>query len=381
MPRRRPRLRRRTRVAAALLALVAVALGATALAGALGRPARSGRSRQDQPPAAALATVQRRDLSSQMQLSATLGYAGSYTVACPPPGAGASAGSGAFTWLPTPGQVVSQGQELYAVDGLPVVLLYGATPAYRSLSEGMSGEDVAQLNADLVALGYASSTELSPSSDYFSGETEYALARLQAALGLQETGSLPLGEAAFLPSAARITSLVATLGAAAGPGTAVLDASSTARQVSIALDAADQAEVKAGDQVSITLPDGDTTPGVISSVGTVATSPSDSGDQGGGGTPTITVLVTPTDPSATGSWDQAPVDVTITTAEVKDALVVPVDALLARAGGGYEVEVVSPSGAHRLIEVSLGMFDDAEGLVQVSSSHLAVGDRVVVPSL
>jgi hypothetical protein len=33
-----------------------------------------------------------------------------------------------------------------------------------------------------------------------------------------------------------------------------------------------------------------------------------------------------------------------------------------------------------LVSVSPGLFDDADGLVQVTSSRLQVGDRVVVPA-
>jgi multidrug efflux pump subunit AcrA (membrane-fusion protein) len=92
------------------------------------------------------------------------------------------------------------------------------------------------------------------------------------------------------------------------------------------------------------------------------------------------VDVTPSDPAATGTWDQAPVQVTVTTTSVPGALVVPVTALLARSGGGYAVEVVDLGGTHHLVSVSLGLFDDADGLVQVTSSGLAPGQRVVVPT-
>jgi hypothetical protein len=123
---------------------------------------------------------------------------------------------------------------------------------------------------------------------------------------------------------------------------------------------------------------------VISSVGSVATIPSSGGANGpggsGSGTPTVTVEVTPTDPAATGSLDQAPVEVAITTASVRSALVVPVDALIALSGGGYAVEVVDSAGVHHLVDVSLGIFDDADGLVQVSGSGLAAGQHVVVPA-
>ena len=127
------------------------------------------------------------------------------------------------------------------------------------------------------------------------------------------------------------------------------------------------------------MPDGTPTPGVISSVGKVAS--------GTGSSATITVDVRLLHPNAAGGLDQAPVTVNITTGSVKNALVVPVDALLAQAkgdgeaGGGYAVEVVRANGAHHLVPVSVGMFDNAAGLVQVSGPGLAVGQHVVVPSL
>jgi hypothetical protein len=72
------------------------------------------------------------------------------------------------------------------------------------------------------------------------------------------------------------------------------------------------------------------------------------------------------------------VNESITTESVRDALVVPVDALLALAGGGYAVEIAA-GRLHYLAAVSLGLFDDADGLVQVSGRGLSAGQRVVVP--
>jgi len=149
--------------------------------------------------------------------------------------------------------------------------------------------------------------------------------------------------------------------------------------VQIALDASLQADVKVGDPVTITLPSNQTTPGRVSYVGTVATVPTSNGGGGGSSTPTIAVDVTPTDPAATGRLDQAPVNVSITTASVSDALVVPVNALLALSGGGYALEEIGSGDVHHLLAVTLGLFDDQAGLVQVSGAGLAVGQRVVVP--
>jgi hypothetical protein len=55
-----------------------------------------------------------------------------------------------------------------------------------------------------------------------------------------------------------------------------------------------------------------------------------------------------------------------------------VNALLALAGGGYAVEVES-RGVRRLVGVSVGLFDDAAGMVAVSGPGLSPGQRVVVP--
>ena len=319
-----------------------------------------------------LHTVARQDLTSQTQVSATLGYAGNYSVV--------NQAQGTLTALPTAGQVISEGRVLYQVDGAPVVLLYGTTSAYRSLSEGASwsdvtGADVAELNADLVALGYATSAEIPSGTDDFTYWTTVGVEKLQAALGVTANGTLALGQAVFEPTAVRVTSVSGTLGAPAQAGQPVLSATSTTRQVSIALDADEQSEVAVGDKVTIALPDNETTPGVISSVGTVAAAGQD------GGSPTITVLVNPIHPAATGGWDQAPVDVAITTGTVANALVVPVDALLAQPTGGYAVEVVDPNGVRHLVTVTLGLFDDADGLVQVTGTSLAAGQQIVVPNL
>jgi hypothetical protein len=235
--------------------------------------------------------------------------------------------SSTFTMLPAVGQVIARGQTLYAISGRPVVLQYGS-PATREL---------------------------------------------------------PLGSVVFEPGPVRVTSVMPEVGASVTPGP-VLGITSTRPQVKIALSAAQQSSVKVGDRVSITLPNQQTTPGVISSVGTVAKTPANKEAGGGGGGengeeggPTIEVNVTPSEPQAIGHLDEAPVSVSITTAIVPNALAVPVDALLALAGGGYALEVVQ-GAAHHLEAVTPGLFDDAEGLVQVSGPSVSAGQRVVVPS-
>jgi peptidoglycan hydrolase-like protein with peptidoglycan-binding domain len=347
-------------------------------------------------PLAGTATVEKRELAAMISVDGTLTYRARSDGS---PYAVINSASGTYTELPAAGQVISQGQVLYRVNDSPVVLLYGSTPAYRTLSPGATGPDVAELNTDLAALGYATPSQLSRTSASFGSATATAVEKLQAALGVTQTGTLTLGQAVFEPTAVRVTTVSAQPGGSAQTGETVLQGSSTTREVQVALDASQQTSVAVGDKVSITLPNNQTTPGVVSSVGTVATCPSSSGSGGSGSssaasgtdtcssassgsstTPTITVDVTPSDPAATGTWDQAPVQVGITTASVPDAVVVPVTALLARPGGGYAVEVVGAGASNHLVGVLLGLFDDAEGLVQVTGSGLAAGQQVVVAS-
>src|SRR5215470_220149 len=354
------RRRRRRRVLAGGAAVVVAAGAAVAVTGPFAGAGHAGGGAAANGYPTSLSAITQRLLQSQTSVSATLGYAGSYTV---------TGHGGTLTWLPAPGRVIGQGQVLYRVgNGTPVVLLYGRVPAWRALAAGVHGADVRQLNRALVALGCATGAQLDPDSKYFTAATGYALVRLQARLGLPQTGTLPLGQAVFLPSAIRVTTVPGALGAAAAG--AVLAATSARHVVTIALDAAQQSEVQAGDTVAITLPTGRVTPGVVSSVGKVAT---------GGNNPAITVTVTLNHPKAAGGLDQAPVTVAITTASVKNALVVPVNALLARPAG-YAVEEVGPAGRHHLVPVTLGLFDDAAGLVQVSGPGLAAGQTIVVPA-
>lgn len=185
-----------------------------------------------------LYTVTRRGLSSQTQVPATLGYAGSFDVV--------NQAQGTLTALPAVGQVVSQGQVLYQVSGAPVVLLYGSTPAYRTLTPGLTGPDVEELNYDLVALDEYPSGGILPTPDTFNSATEYGVKKLQVALGVTQTGSLAFGQVVFLPSTARITSVAATLGAPVQAGQQVLSATSTTRQVSMALDASNSPRWRPG---------------------------------------------------------------------------------------------------------------------------------------
>jgi hypothetical protein len=314
--------------------------------------------------------VTRQDLSATTPVTATLGYAGSYTVT--------GQGGGTLTWLPQAGQVIRQGQALYTADlTSPVVLLYGSVPDWRAMYEGVTGADVSQLNRDLVRLGYADRADVAALGwDYYSWETTRGVQRMEERLGVScPPGSLALGQVVFEPQALRVSQVTGSLGGTAnGP---LLTATSDRHVVTIPLDVSQQSEVKAGDAVTVTLPDGTATPGVVSSVGTVATAAP--AQQGQNATTTIAVQVRLTEPKAAGNLDQAPVTVNITTGSSPGpVLAVPVTALVAQAAGGYVVEVADPGSTRRWVPVQAGpVFDDTDGLVQVAGA-LTPGQRVVV---
>jgi hypothetical protein len=366
--------RRCRRAAAGAVVVVLVAGGVAAWRTGVFAPDSSPVAAGGDAPPPATQAVMRQDLSASTPVTATLGYAGSYTVT--------GKGGGTLTWLPSAGQVIGQGQALYRVDnGSPVVLLYGSVPAWRPMSTGDTGADVSQLNHNLVRLGYANSADLSALGwEHYSWETRYGVQQMEEHLGVSSpSGSLRLGQVVFQPGALRISQVTGSLGGQAGGP--VLDATSTRHVVTISLDASQQTEVKAGDKVTVTLPDGTTTPGTVFWVGRVATSSGGSGGNGGSGSrATIPVTVTLTHPAVAGSLDQTPVTVNITTGSVKNTLAVPVGALLAQSSGGYAVEVVGAGSTRHLVPVRVGpVFDDTDGLVQVTGA-LTPGQRVVVPA-
>lgn len=188
-----------------------------------------------------------------------------------------------------------------------------------------------------------------------------------------------LGEVVFAPGALRVVEHRADLGAPVAPGAAVVAASSSERVVTVDLDARRQGLVAEGDAVEVELPDGTRAPATVASVATVAESGSTDDESGFGGRDeeaTVEVVVTLSDPAATGQLDQAPVQVHVERNRAEQVLAVPVNALLALAEGGYAVEV-DEGGARRLVAVELGLF--AEGMVEVRGDGLAEGMAAVVP--
>ena len=109
------------------------------------------------------------------------------------------------------GQVIKPGQALYRVDGAPVILMDGTTPAYRDLNSSDSdGQDILELNRNLVALGF--NPDGIVVDDVWQAATTAGVELYQESLGETETGSLALGKVVFLPGAQLISTVDATVG-------------------------------------------------------------------------------------------------------------------------------------------------------------------------
>jgi peptidoglycan hydrolase-like protein with peptidoglycan-binding domain len=312
----------------------------------------------------ATAQVERQNLKGQTKVSGTLGYAGSASVQSPV--------SGRVTWLPKAGQVIRRGGTLLTVDNQPVQLFCGSLPPWRDLSVGVhDGPDVKQLERNLAALGYDPDHGMTV-DDHFTAATAAAVKGWQKDRGLDQTGAFTTGmPAVFLPWAARVKTLNASVGGRAAPDGQVFEVTSNRHQVTVDLDVNQQSYVKTGDRVEAVLPDGRRVKGRISDVGRVAETQGEAQNQ----ETTIPVTVALDDPNAGGRLDQAPVDVYITTQTRRGVLAVPVTALLALKEGGYAVETVDASGQRRLVAVQLGVFSN--GMVEVSGADLRAGMKVV----
>jgi peptidoglycan hydrolase-like protein with peptidoglycan-binding domain len=318
------------------------------------------------------APVTRGDVSSRVEITGSLGYDGSFQARNQLPG-------GILTGVAAPGSVVSRGGVLFAVSGTAARLLYGTLPAYRDFGTGMTdGADVQELEQNLKALGCQPGTV----DSHFTAATASAIRRWQQAQRLPaaaRTGRLRLGEAVFLAGAVRVGQDAAGAGDPVGPGAPVLSGTSTTQVVTASLNADQRYLVHVGDTVRVSLPTGVPVPGAILRIGRVAVPP-----EGANGPPTVPLTISLRLPRDAGDLDQAPVQVSITVEVHRDVLRVPVTALLAKVGGGYQVRVLTggtgSGGPPRLVDVAPGLYDDASGTVEVSGSGLTEGMTVEVPA-
>ncbi|MFF5263647.1 peptidoglycan-binding protein [Actinomadura viridis] len=308
------------------------------------------------------ASIVKGDLVDTEKVDGTLTYDGEQSVW--------AAASGVVTWAPAEGASIGRGKPLVRVQGKPVTLMYGGTPIYRTLKQGVSdGADVRQLESNLKALGYGSDMTVDKE---FTGATDAAVREWQDDRGLPETGAVDASQVVFLPHAVRVKEVKAPEGKRVAPGQPVLTVAGTRRVVHVDLDADKQEMAVKGAKVSVELPGGTVVPGRIAAVGAVAKTTGTDQNQ----KTTVDVTIT-LEKAGEGRLDQAPVTVELESERREDVLAVPVEALLALREGGFGVEVVEGT-ARRIVPVTTGAFGG--GRVEISGTGLAAGMKVGVPS-
>lgn len=357
----------------------AVVLVAVAVVAGAGYAVRSRPTAADPPVPRVVtgsATVERGTLTEQIQADGMLRYAGSYAVVH-------RGAPGVLTRAVAPGATVRRGGVLYAVADDPVRLLLGAVPAYRDFGYGMSdGPDVRQLEANLVALGLDPHRRMTVDR-HFSAATAAAVRRWEKSWGRparHRTGRLPHGRVVFLPTAVRVAERQVAVGATAAPEATVLTGTATHRAVTVPLPAGQQSSVHVGDAVQVGLPDAGPVRGRVTAVGRVASVAGAAAQAGGPpqsdvDAATVEATVSVTVPRGGPLLDETPVSVGITTRTWPDVLIVPVTALLARPGGGYQVRLSGGAA----VPVRIGAYDEATGQVEITAG-LTEGQRVEVPA-
>lgn len=203
-----------------------------------------------------------------------------------------------------------------------------------------------------------------------------AIKRWQKSVDTELTGVLESSDVVVTRSAVRVSEVSAQTGDAAAND--LLSVSATTKSVRIPVETLDLGTIKAGQKVTVMLPDGTETAGEVATIGT--TIKADQEGENGTGVTKINVTVSVDDAEAVKGIDAAPVQVRFEGETKKGVLAVPVGALLALREGGYAVRLAEGrsaggrSAGGRLVPVDTGMF--ARGLVEISGEGLAEGMKV-----
>ena len=313
-------------------------------------------------------------------------------------------------------QAIANGEKLAEIDGEPLFALAGRVPAWRDITPGESGPDVAELQKALASLGYYADGD---TPGLFGTATQDAVALYYEHLGYAApaSGGVPMTDVIFLPS---LPAKVIAVNGAKGqqPGQPFLE---LAARGSLALTGelppAYAGQVKTGlkakifDEVTgihatgtvadvgtattiapvgaiVDVGGGAAAASAAGSTGTGSASAGTSGSAGAsnsgsatspGATPFIPLAVQPSK-SLPAALNGENVLVTVETGRTEGpVLTVPVAAIVTTGSGTSYVTVARAGGKHTQVQVTPGISEN--GYVQVTpvtAGKLAAGDSVVV---
>ncbi len=257
---------------------------------------------------------------------------------------------------------IHSGNVLYTIDGAPVVALDGVLPAWRTLSTSSAdGADIAQLEASLVALGYDPAQKVAI-DDHFDSATRTMVKAWQQGLGIETTGTVPLGSVVFVPTSATVSEVAQAVGDTVGNGDKMLVLATPVQEVLIDVPAGDEAQVVPGLQVRI---------GNVQ--GTVSQLRSADRD----GSVIVEAVITPEAPIDSATNGSA-VKVTLTLQDDTGVLTAPAEALVSRLDGTYAVQLQTSDGSTKWLAVEL--LGVSGGKVALRGDGLTEGTVVLLPA-
>lgn len=288
--------------------------------------------------------------------------------------------SGTITQAATVGATIDRGGVLAKVDDQPVILLFGAQPAWREIGPNATdGADIRQLEENLQVLGYYPKSD-TPDTTYDS-DTEDAITAWETALGLASPdGTVPIGEVVFGASAIQITESTAA-GTRLSPGDTLCSGRpATDDNLKVTFTVTEEADrYQVGKMVQISTTAG-SEPAKITAFERAASGGQSSFGAQASSAASFTVTATPQPTKGSTSLAPGPVTVEIPTEVARNALAVPSRALVAVLEGGQAVQLADST---KLVPVDIGVFSN--GWVQVTGTSvdngtLKEGVKVVVPT-
>jgi peptidoglycan hydrolase-like protein with peptidoglycan-binding domain len=280
------------------------------------------------------------------------------------------------TAVATEGQTVGRGDTLFSMDSRPTVLMTGTQPAFRDLQEGVDdGGDVAQLEENLAALGFDDDGQLTV-DEHFDADTTAAVEAWQEAIGVAATGTVALGDVAFLSAPVTVAATDVAVGDQISAGGHILDLAGETVLAVGSLPVRLTGEIGDGSPTLVTLADGETVSGTVRSIASDATRPD--GADVTESTVELTVQLDAT--NNPGARQGADVTLAVTTATRTGVLTLPVSAIVDGGNGQPAVRVPasdSDDEARRPVAISAGL--SAGSYVEIADGPLAEGDTVLLP--
>lgn len=179
--------RNRIIILCCVLAFLAVCAGGAWVAGErIVSPAEAAARTAPPTPSPILVPIEKRTLSSQIITRGTARFGTPVPIALAPSPLKTNV-AGLLTTVPRPNSQFKEGDVICTASGRPVLILQGATPAYRDIVPGTSGADVTQLEQALKRLGF----DPGPLDGNYDEHTSAAVAEWYKSKGFEAFGPTP----------------------------------------------------------------------------------------------------------------------------------------------------------------------------------------------